>query len=222
LLHDSMLRLRDARELQVLLSKRVICEDRLPDPVRLVAGVDVAYIAEDSVCAVTVLDYETMNLVEKSTSRQKTRFPYIPGFLSFREVPPAVSAIRKLTLRPDVFLVDGHGYAHPRRLGFASHLGLVLDAPTIGVAKSLLCGEVRNRVDDKWKPVVHEGEIVGRAVFKSSHAKPIYVSVGHKVSLETAVGIVLHCSKEQRIPEPLRQAHSAAIKEREYRRQKVR
>jgi len=222
LLHGPRLRLKEARELQVLLSKMVICEDRLPDPIRLVAGVDVGYTAEHSIGAVAVFDYDSVNFVEKSTSRQKTQFPYMPSFLSFREVPAAVSAIRKLTLRPDVFLVDGHGYAHPRRLGFASHLGLVLDAPTIGVAKNLLCGEVRNHANDKWKPIVHEGEIVGGAVFKSPHAKPIYVSVGHKVSLETAVKIVLHCRKEQRIPEPLRQAHLVAVKEREYRRQQIR
>jgi len=206
-----------ATRLQLLLSERVIREDHLPDPIKYVAGVDVAYKEGRSIGAVAVFDYDSMRLVEKKTSCQTTPFPYIPTFLSFRELPPAILAIRKLDKKPDVFLVDGHGLAHPRRLGFASHLGLVLDAPTIGVAKSLLCGEVKDCGSDVWKPLVHEGEIVGEALFTRPRSKPLYLSVGHKVSLETAIKIVLHCSRRYRVPVPLREAHITAETEKKHR-----
>ena len=199
--------LEEAKRLQMLLSKRVIREDRLREPITHVAGVDVAYRGEYSIGAAAVLDYASMELIETKTSRQATRFPYKSTFLSFRELPPIVSAMDKLRIQPDVTLVDGHGVAHPRRLGLASHLGLVLDAPTIGVAKNLLCGKVEDNGNDRWKPVIHKHETVGAAVFTRPNAKPVYVSIGHKVSLDTAREIVLHCARKYRIPEPLRTAH---------------
>ena len=199
-----------AREIQLRLSAKVIRRDCLPKRIEYVAGVDVAYAKEYSIGAVAVLDFGDMTLIERTTSQQATRVPYRSTFLSFRELSPTVSAVKRLKTKPDVFLVDGHGLAHPRRLGFASHLGLALDAPTIGVAKRILCGEVRNNGSEQWKPVVHEGEIVGCALRSKPGAKPIYVSIGHKVTLQTAIGIVLHCTRDYRIPEPLRQAHLAA------------
>ncbi|MCW4019803.1 MAG: deoxyribonuclease V [Candidatus Bathyarchaeota archaeon] len=199
-----------AKKTQMLLSQRVILRDCLPRPLRYVAGVDVAYTDECSVGAVAVLNYETLRLMERRTSRQTTQVPYVPTFLAFRELPPAVSAIKKLRTKPDIFLVDGHGFAHPCRLGFASHLGVVLDAPTVGVAKDILCGEVKDEVREGWKPIIHKGEMVGGAVFTRPNVKPVYVSVGHKVSLETAINVVLHCSRNYRIPEPVREAHMAA------------
>jgi deoxyribonuclease V len=204
------LSLEKAKKLQLLLSRKVIQEDKLPDPIRHVAGVDVAYTKSQSVGAVAVLDYSTLKPVEIETACAATRVPYIPTYLSFREVPPVVSAIGKLVTKPDVFLVDGQGLAHPRRLGFASHLGLALDKPTIGVAKSILCGEVAEACQDRWEPLVYKEEIVGAAVHTRLNVKPVYVSVGHKVSLESAVNIVLHCAPKYRIPEPIRQAHKAA------------
>ena len=206
----SRLSLEKARRLQLLLAEKVIRVDCLPDPVRCVAGVDVAYTKAESIGAVAVFDYGSMKPVEERTSQQITRFPYVPTLLSFRELPPAVSAIRKLRTKPDVFLVDGHGLAHPRHLGFASHLGLVLDAPTIGVAKSLLCGEVEETKNVHWRPIIFEGETVGAAVFTRLDAKPVYVSIGHKVALETAIKIVLHCAGRYRVPEPIREAHLTA------------
>ena len=199
--------LEEAKRLQLLLSKRVIREDRLPGSITHVAGVDVAYQGECSIGAVAVLDYVSMKVKETKTSRQATRFPYKSTFLSFRELPPIVSAMDKLRIQPDVTLVDGHGVAHPRRLGLASHLGLLLGAPTIGVAKNLLCGKVEDNGNDRWKPVIHKHETVGAAVFTRPNAKPVYVSIGHKVSLDTAREIVLHCAMKYRIPEPLRTAH---------------
>ncbi|MEM2111712.1 MAG: deoxyribonuclease V [Candidatus Bathyarchaeia archaeon] len=206
----SNLSLKKAKELQLALSKHVIPRNDIPSRIGLIAGVDVAYINKYSVGAVAVFDYDSMKPIEEKTSVQKTSFPYIPTLLSFRELPPAASAIRRLRIKPDIFLVDGQGYAHPRHFGFACHLGIVLDAPTIGVAKSLLCGKVEDNENDRWKPIIHEGELIGGAVFTKPSVKPVYVSVGHKVSLETAVKIVLHCATKYRFPEPLREAHLLA------------
>ena len=202
--------LEKAKKLQLLLSEKVIQEDMLPDRIRYVAGVDVAYAKSRSIGAVVVLDYATLKPAEIKTACVATRVPYIPTYLSFREVPPVVSAIGELVTKPDVYLVDGHGLAHPRRLGFASHLGLALDKPTIGVAKSILCGEVVEASQDRWKHLVYEEKVVGAAVHTRPNVKPVYVSVGHKVSLESAINIVLHCAPKYRIPEPIGQAHKAA------------
>jgi deoxyribonuclease V len=165
-----------------------------------------------SIGAAVVLDYDSLSVVESKKARVETHFPYIPTLLSFREIPPTLAAIRKLKTQPDVFLVDGQGIAHPYRLGFASHLGLILNKPTIGVAKSLLCGEVGPFNQEGWAPITHKGEIIGAAVAQQ-HQKPIYVSVGHKVSLKTAIETVKHCARNQRIPEPIRAAHAMANEE---------
>lgn len=204
--------LEKARKLQTNLSKKLILEDHFNKPIRYVAGVDVAYAGNKSIGVVAVLEYGSMRLAELKVAKVATHFPYVPTLLSFREVPPAVSAIRKLRLKPDVFLVDGHGFAHPYRLGFASHLGLVLNIATIGVAKNILCGRIIEVENKSWKPIIHRGEVIGGAVYTNPNAKPVYVSVGHKVSLESAIKIVLKCSKGHRIPEPIRKAHAIANK----------
>jgi len=205
--------LERARKIQRDLSKRVILEDCFPTPIRHIAGVDVAYAKGFSIGAVAVLDYGSMRIVELKISKVETRFPYIPTLLSFREIPPAVSAIRKLSIKPDILLVDGQGIAHPYRLGFASHLGIVLDMATIGVAKSLLCGNVVHDYEGELcRPIIHDGEVIGMAVYPRRGSKPIYVSIGHKVALKSAVRIVLECCRGCRIPEPLRAAHIVAEK----------
>lgn len=200
-----------AHAMQLRLSKRVIKEDLLSKTIHFVAGVDVAYTKIYSVGAVVVLDYASLSVVETKSALVETRFPYIPTLLSFREVLPSMRAIAKLKMQPDVFLVDGQGIAHPYRLGFASHLGLVLHKPTIGVAKSLLCGQVES-FDKEWAPITDKAEIIGAAVAKKGR-KPIYVSIGHEVSLETAMNIVMHCTVGHRIPEPIRVAHAIANEE---------
>jgi deoxyribonuclease V len=133
--------------------------------------------------------------------------------LSFREIPAAVASVRKLGLKPDVFLVDGHGMAHPRRCGFASHLGLVIGKPTVGVAKNRLFGKPVEMREDVF--LVHDGQAIGSVVTTREGTKPVYVSVGHLISLETAVRIVKHCVRSSRIPEPLLQAHRIASEARE-------
>jgi len=211
LFHTNGFSTEKAKKLQLSLSKKVVREDRLPERINYVAGVDVAYTDGHAIGAVAVLEYDTLKTVETRTSFQAASVPYIPTFLSFREIPPAVSAINTLSIKPDVFLVDGHGFAHPRRLGFASHLGLVVDAVTVGVAKSLLCGEIVDKETGGWKPIMHEGSTVGAAVYARPSVKPVYVSIGHKISLETAIEIVKHCTKNYRIPEPIREAHKSAV-----------
>lgn len=203
--------LEKARRAQIALSKMIIKEDKLNMPIKYIAGVDVAYAGDNAIGAVAVLDYETLKPVEIKLAAVKVKFPYVPTLLSFREMPAAVAAIRRLETKPDIFLVDGQGIAHPYRLGFASHLGVTLNVPSIGVAKRILCGEITGE-GNVWRPIVHEGEIVGAAVHTKLGSKPVYVSIGHRVSLETAIKIVLACSKGHRIPEPLRMSHICAKK----------
>jgi len=210
---DARFSVEKAHAMQLRLSKHVVRRDMLPKTIRFVAGVDVAYVSRVSIGAVVALDYHSLSVVESRKARVKTRFPYIPTLLSFREIPPTLAAIKKLKMQPDVFLVDGQGIAHPYRLGFASHLGLILDKPTIGVAKSLLCGEVGNFNREGWAQIIDKDEVIGAAVARG-RKKPVYVSVGHMVSLETAIQIVKHCTRLHRIPEPIRTAHVIASEER--------
>jgi deoxyribonuclease V len=201
-----------AHKTQLRLSERLVFKDKVPEKIRLVAGVDVAYMKGFSIGAVAVLDYASLRLVESETALCKTRFPYIPTLLSFREIPPTILSIKRLQTQPDVFLVDGHGFAHPYHCGFASHLGLVIDKPTIGVAKSILVG----RVEAKDKDVAflkYDNQIIGAAVKTQREHKPVYVSVGHMISLETAIRIVKRCARNSRIPLPRLKAHEIATAE---------
>jgi len=198
-----------AHKAQEHLSKKIVSEDRLPEKIRLIAGVDVAYAGETAIGAVAVLDYQSLERFEQQTATCTVRFPYVPTLLSFREIPPAIACIKKLKQQPDVFLADGHGVAHPYRCGFASHLGLALSKPAVGVAKSRLVGETANGY------LVDKGQIIGSVVKTKEGAKPVFVSIGNLISLETAVKIVKHCVRRSRIPEPLLQAHEIATAERQ-------
>ena len=202
---------KKARKIQICLSKKIILEDNLPKQIRTVAGVDVSYFGEAGVGAVAVLDYESLKLLECQVATCQVRMPYIPTLLAFREIPPAMAAIRKLKIQPDVLLADAQGWAHPYRCGFASYLGLALGKPTIGAAKSRLIGEPVDMRGQMF--LVDKNEVVGASVTTKQAAKPIFVSVGHMISLDTSIKIILHCSKT-RIPEPTLQAHCMATKER--------
>jgi deoxyribonuclease V len=200
-----------AHRAQLLLSQKIVTEDRLPPKITYVAGVDVAYANGFAVGAVAVLDYESLELLERQTATCEVNFPYIPTLLSFREIPPAVACIKKLRLNPDVFLADGQGIAHPYGCGFASHLGLAIGKPTVGVAKSRLVGEptaIAGRVF-----LVRKGKVIGDVVTTKEGVKPVYVSIGHLISLRTAVKIAKHCVRNSKIPEPIWQAHKAAAEE---------
>jgi deoxyribonuclease V len=204
---------KKAHATQLEASNGIIRRDTLSEEIRYVGGVDIAYTEEFSVSAAVVLDYDSLSLVESRTTQVKTKFPYIPTLLSFREIPPAVAVIKKLRLQPDILLVDGQGIMHPYRLGFASHLGLVLGKPTIGVAKSPLIGEVGEFNEENWAPITDKKEVVGVALITRKEAKPVYVSIGHMVSLERAIEIVKHCTPRYRISKPVRLAHNLAAQE---------
>lgn len=209
-----MFSIKKAHETQLQMSKRVILEDRLPHKIRLIAGVDVAYTRDMSIGATSVLKYGTLECLESKTALCRTRMPYIPTLLSFREVWPITSSINQLELKPDLFLVDGQGLAHPYHCGLASHLGLVMGKPTIGVAKSRLFGEIENDKHDRDIAFLkHNSEIIGAAIKTRTGNQPIYVSVGHMISLRTAIGIVKECIRNHRLPEPLLQAHKMATDE---------
>ena len=195
-----------AHRTQVRLSKKVILEDRLPKQIKTVAGVDVSYFGKIGVGAVAVLEYESLALLESQVAVCQARMPYIPTLFAFREIPPAIAAIKKLSCPFDALLVDAQGWAHPYRCGFASHLGLALGKPTIGAAKTHLIGEQKEINGQIF--LIDKGEVIA-AVVTTQGTKPIFVSVGHMVSLKTAVKIVKHCSKS-RIPEPILQAHRLA------------
>ena len=203
----------EAKAIQEQLKPQVITEDQLGE-VSYVAGVDVGFEENYTItqAAVAVLSFPDLELVEKAIAKQPTTFPYIPGFLSFREIPALLEAIEQLTITPHLILCDGQGLAHPRRFGLACHLGVLLDIPTIGVAKSLFVGKHEELPVEKgsWQPLEDKGEIVGAVVRSRTSVKPIYVSIGHRISLDTAIDYVLHCTPEYRLPETTRWADRLA------------
>jgi deoxyribonuclease V len=202
-----------AHAAQLRASKHVIRRDMLPERINYVAGVDVAYTGRFSIGAVAVLDYQSLSLIESKTAQVTTEFPYVPTLLSFRETPPSIAAIEKLRSQPDVFLVDGQGIMHPYRLGFASHLGITLGKPSVGVAKSPLIGQVREFGGEGWAPIIDAGETVGVTLLTKNNTMPLYVSIGHMVSLVKAIEIVRHCTLNNRVPQPIFHAHTLAAQE---------
>jgi len=200
---------REAVRLQQTWRERVETQDRF-GPVQYVAGADLAFDPATNLAFAGVIVYRLPALeeVERRTARRKLRFPYVPGLLSFRESPVLLAALARLRISPDVILIDGHGMAHPRRFGIACHLGLLLDTPTIGCAKSILVGEADEpgAQAGSTAALTDEGETVGVALRTRDHVRPIYVTIGHRVSLESAVRIVAQCLDGFRIPKPTREA----------------
>lgn len=203
----------EARAIQETLRERVLAADRLP-PLRHVAGVDVGFETDGRTtrAAVVVLSYPALTPVDQAVVCRPTAFPYVPGLLSFRELPAVLAAIEQLNVMPDLYLCDGQGLAHPRRFGLACHLGVLLDAPVIGVAKTRLVGRHDEPPLEKggWVPLLDGEEVIGAVVRTRSRVKPVYVSVGHRVSLATAVRLTLACTTHYRLPETTRQAHRLA------------
>ena len=203
----------EAKLIQLELKERVIDSDDLGE-VKYIAGVDIGF--EDnyaiSKAAIAVLSYPELELVEQAIARIPTAFPYVPGYLSFREIPAILAAFPQLKIIPDLILCDGQGYAHPRRLGLACHLGVLLDLPTIGVAKSLFIGEHEEVPIEKgsWKPLIDKDETIGVVLRSRTKVKPIYVSIGHKISLPTAIKYVMGCLTKYRLPETTRWADKLA------------
>lgn len=194
----------EAIEIQKRLRDRVIRKGSVKP--RVVAGADVSYRGDVARAVFVVM--RDLEVVEQVVVRESIPFPYIPGLLSFREIPPLLSAWKRVKTAPDVIIVDGQGVAHPRRFGIASHLGLVLGVPTIGCAKSRLCGEHEEPGPERgaWSPLVHKGETVGAALRTRDRCNVVYVSTGHRIALESAISVVLACAPRYRLPEPQRLA----------------
>ncbi len=201
----------EAMELQKKLASKVRKEPLDLEHLELIAGADVSFSKGDSTgyAAVVVMEYPRLKVLEVSGATGDLGMPYIPGLLSFREAPLILQALEKLKYTPQVILVDGNGIAHPRGLGIASHLGVLLDVPTIGCAKTRLLGhhEAPGSQKGNWVPWHHEGKLLGAVVRTRTGVKPIYVSVGHRVTLEDALELVSSCCPRYRIPEPIRAAH---------------
>jgi deoxyribonuclease V len=201
---------REAMEIQEALRPRVQIT-RLCAPLQAVAGVDVAFSrrSDTAWAGVVVLRYPDLKCLEERWVKGRIRFPYIPGLLSFREIPLILKALERLKLEPDLFFCDGQGVAHPRGLGLASHLGLLLGKPTIGCAKSRLVGitALLNAGRGGHSPLVYQGRVLGAAVRTRTGVQPVYVSAGHRITLEESVDLVLSCSRRYRVPEPTRQPH---------------
>jgi deoxyribonuclease V len=212
-LHDWNLNITQTIELQRTLASRIIRNGKIENP-HYIAGVDVSvnYIHEATAAAV-VLKYPELTIQETSVVQGKAEFPYVPGLLSFRELPLTLRACEQLSLEPDLVIVDGQGIAHPRRIGLASHLGLFLNIPTIGCAKSPLFGkysapEIRK---GSYKDILDpKGEIIGAVLRTKTGVKPLFISIGHRIDLPSCIHWVLQCCRGYRLPEPTRLAHLAS------------
>lgn len=203
----------EAITIQERLRSLVETSDRLPK-LHCVAGIDVFFDANDSFAraAVAVLSFPGLKLISSAFAQRPVEFPYIPGLFAFRELPAALDALAQLQTMPDLILYDGHGIAHPRRFGIASHLGVLIDCPTIGVGKTCLIGHHGKPATERGSrvPLKDGEEEIGAVVRTRSGVKPVYVSIGNRISLPTAIDLVLACTTDYRLPETTREAHRLA------------
>jgi deoxyribonuclease V len=203
----------EARSLQLRLAAQVITETTFdPSAVRTVAGVDVGFQGDVARAAVVVLSFPELEPVDYARVEVPVTFPYVPGLLALREGPAVLAALEALGTRPDLLIFDAQGIAHPRRLGLAAHLGVILDWPSIGCAKSRLTG-AHDEPDDRvgsWASLCDGSETIGAVVRTRKGVSPVYVSIGHRVDLATAIEFVLHCTRGYRLPETTRYAHRVA------------
>lgn len=203
----------DAKAIQLDLARRVSLEDSVTRP-HHVAGVDVGFEDNNRItrAAIAVLQYPELTLADSVIARCKTTFPYVPGYLSFRELPAVLKALDSLQIIPDLFLCDGQGIAHPRRFGIACHLGVLTGIPSIGVGKSRLTGRYQEPGQDKgdYSPLTDKDETIGVVLRTRDRVKPLYISPGHRISLKGAMDWVLRCTTRYRLPETTRYAHRLA------------
>jgi len=199
----------EAKQIQRRLVSEVK-ETSLNAEVDTVAGIDVSVRDDTAQAAVAVLETAGLTVVDRARYRCEVPFPYVPGLLSFRETPPVLPALEQLSVSPDVLMTDSHGRAHPRRFGFACHLGVLLDQPVVGVAKSILVGTPQGDLSPEKGdrvPLADNGETIGAVLRTRTDVNPVYVSVGHRMTLDDAVALTLDCSPRYQIPEPTRQPH---------------
>ena len=209
--HSWQVSTTEAKEIQRGLRKKISLRADFGE-VRTVAGVDVGMKGEVARAAVVVLSYPALALLEQSVAQEPVTMPYIPGFLAFREAPAILAVCEKLAIEPDLFIFDGQGIAHPRGMGIASHVGVILDKTSIGCAKSRLWGKHHEPAAQAGSYVhLYDGEdVIGAVLRTRDNVSPVYVSIGHRVDLETAIEYLLGCCKGYRLPEPIRYAHRAA------------
>jgi len=214
-LHNWSLTCENARKLQTELAEQVRFTHLRKKP-RSVAGIDCAFSKDGKRigAAVIVMNFPELNVIEIETATMEVTYPYIPGLLSFREAPVCIETAKKLLNTPDVFLVDGQGIAHGRKLGLAAHLGLFFNKPTIGCAKSRLVGDCDEPGKEKGSnsPLIYKDEKVGAVVRTRTNVKPLFISVGNKCTLDFAIKMTLACAKKYRLPEPTRMAHQTVTK----------
>jgi len=208
--HSWNITIDEAKKLQIGLAQKItIC--RLPSNIRRVAGFDVSYLKEENIliAGMVIIDYPSLNFCDSFIITDQINFPYIPGYLSFREAPVLLKLIEKHHKQADIFLFDGHGIAHPRGLGIASHLGVLSNSPSIGCAKKKLVGEYHLPAHKKgsFTDLVFKDEIIGKVLRTKDGTKPVFISVGNLVSIEEATQFVLNCTTKYRLPEPTRLAH---------------
>ena len=213
-MHPWEVSLEEARDIQMRLASQVSMANAISERPRYVAGTDISPPGANGVAwgAAVAMSLPELHIVEVKRVQGRPGFPYIPGFLSFREAPLVLGALERLVTAPDFILADGQGLAHPRRFGLACHLGLYADTPTIGCAKSILRGRhgPLGREQGAWAALEDQGDVVGAAVRTRDDVSPIYISVGHKVDLPSAIRWALACCAGYRMPEPTRLAHLAA------------
>jgi deoxyribonuclease V len=203
----------EARAIQDRLAAAVIRSDALAD-ITNVTGIDAGFIndGKQTRAAVVVLDFPSLEPVDAAIAVVPTAYPYVPGLLSFREIPAVLAALARLRVTPDLILCDGQGIAHPRRCGLASHLGVLTDLPSIGVAKTRFIGQHAEAPSTRggWSPLLDDEECIGAVLRTRVNVKPLYVSIGHRVSLATAIHYVMACTRRYRLPETTRAAHRLA------------
>lgn len=214
-LHDWNVTPSAAIEIQKTLAGKVIRHDALDD-VQYVAGIDVGFEDNGNVtrAAVCVLELDTLSPIEETIAKRPTQFPYVPGLLSFREIPAILTALEKIRNIPQILMCDGQGYAHPRRLGIASHLGVLTNLPSIGVGKSRLIGSHQPVANERgsWTPLMHNEETIGAVLRTRVNVNPLYISAGHRISLSSAIEYVMRCVTRYKLPEPTRLADRLASK----------
>ncbi len=207
-IHQWDIPVEEAQELQRQLALKVVKEKTFGE-IKLVAGIDVGFKGDEAVAGVVVLEYPEMKEVEKVSAKVAVTFPYIPGLLAFREGPAIVMALEKLRNEPDLLILDGQGIAHPRRMGIATHIGIIFDKPSIGCAKSRLTGSFHEPAQERgsWSYLYDGNEIIGVVLRTKDKAPPLFVSIGHRIDLQSAMEIVLTCCRGDRLPEPTKLAH---------------
>lgn len=211
-LHRWNVAIDEATQIQLALVEKLNL-GKITTAIRIIAGADVAYASDEKIgfAAVTIFKYPAMEMIEQTQAMGEASFPYVPGYLTFREAPILLDAFEKTTIVPDLVLIDGQGIAHPRRMGIAAHLGIILDLPTIGCAKSKLCGQFIEPSPAKgsWSELIYQDRQIGSVVRTRDRVKPVFVSPGFKITMHEAREWVLATAAGYRIPEPIRQSHLA-------------